>query len=162
MSNLLELTGKYAELMSLALDPETDEQVLYDTMEAVEGEVGVKMGGYLAVINNLDARADMYDKEADRLKDASKVIKNNIARMKERIKYAMTLMKTKEIQTPYHVIKIVKNGGVEPLKITGEVPQNLKKVVLENDNEKIRKALKDGEKLTFAHLEERGTHLSIK
>ena len=79
MSNLLELTGEYVELMSLALDPETDEQVLYDTMEAVEGEVGVKMGGYLAVINNLDARANMYDKEADRLKDASKVIKNNIA-----------------------------------------------------------------------------------
>jgi len=104
----------------------------------------------------------MYKMEAKRLNSAAKVIDNNITRMKERIKIAMETMGTKAIETKYNRIIIKGNGGAQPLVITGEVPQNYKKIILEDDKEKIRGDLASGKKLDFAHLEERGTHLEIK
>lgn len=160
-TSLLNLAGEYQMLLEIAKDPETDEQTLIDTMEALTGEISAKAGGYVAVINTLQGRADTLKKESENLSNAAKVLENNIKRMKDRIKYTMEQMDVKTIESEFHTIKIVKNGGVEPLKITGDVPDNYKKVILENDNEKIRKDLKAGVKLEFAHLEERGTHLRI-
>ena len=61
-----------------------------------------------------------------------------------------------------YTLKIAKNGGLQPMKIDGEVPDSFMKVIYEPDNSKIREALKNGENLGFAHLEERGRHLNIK
>lgn len=159
-NTLFSLTEEYRALLDMATDPTVDEQALFDTMEAITGEISVKAAGYIAVMNNLQGRVDMYKAEADRLTGAAKTMENNIKRMKDRIKWAMEAMGTDKIETDYNIIKIQKNGGQAPLKITGEVPQSFKKVVLENDTDKIRKALKY-EELPFAHLEERGTHLRI-
>lgn len=57
---------------------------------------------------------------------------------------------------------VAKNGGKQALTITGEVPKQYTKAIIENDTEKIRQALENGEKLDFAHLEERGESLRIK
>ena len=37
MSTLYQLTEAYQELLSMALDPDTDPEALADTMEAIEG-----------------------------------------------------------------------------------------------------------------------------
>ena len=81
--------------------------------------------------------------------------------MKDRLKSAMEEIGTKEIKTDLHRFKIVGNGGKLPLVIDGGVPESYKRVELVDDKEKIRKALESGECLTFAHLEDRGTHLKI-
>lgn len=160
-TSLINLTEEYKELLELVQDPEVDEQTLLDTMEAINGEISVKCGAYIAVMNYIKSRAELFKNEAKRLNEAAKAMENNIARMKERIKYAMEEMGVKSLESEYNTLKIVANGGVQPLKITGEVPDSYKKVILENDNDKIRKDLKDGIKLDFAQLEERGTHLRI-
>jgi hypothetical protein len=72
-----------------------------------------------------------------------------------------TLHETK-IKTDLHIFTVCRNGGKQPMEITGEVPDNYKRIVYETDTEKIRAALEAGEELTFAHLNERGTHLMIK
>jgi len=46
--------------------------------------------------------------------------------------------------------------------IDGEVPESFLKVIYEADKDKIRQALKDGQELSFARLEERGRHITIK
>lgn len=161
--SLMSLSSDFRELLELAQDPEIDEQALCDTMEAIAGEIKIKAGGYVAVIRHLEGRADMYEEEAERLTKNAKVFRKNVERIKERLKYAMIQMDMKEIQTDYNVIKVVKNGGIQPLKITGKVPENYmkeKKTMVE-DNEKIRKDLNAGVELSFAHLEERGTRLKI-
>lgn len=161
--SLMHLTGDYLELLDMAQDPDVDEQLLMDTLEAINGEISHKAGGCVAVIRHLEGRAETYKKEADRLLKAAIGYQKNIDRIKERIKYAMTLMDVTTLESDYCTIKIRKNGGVQPLKITGEVPQNYKKEKVEwvNDNEKIRKDLDAGVELSFAHLEERGTYLKI-
>ena len=161
--SLMHLTGEYLELLDMAKDPDVDEKTLMDTLEAINGEISQKAGGYVAVIRHLEGRADMYQKEAERLLKAAEAYRNNGKRIKERIKYAMTQMDVTTIESDYCTIKIRKNGGVQPLKITGEVPKNYQKEKVEwvNDNEKIRKDLNAGVELAFAHLEERGSYLKI-
>lgn len=161
-ATLMSLTSDYMALLDMAQDPDVDEQTLLDTMEGITGEISVKAGGYVAVIDHLASKAAMYKMEAKRLNSAAKVMENNIDRMKDRIKYAMETMGTKAIETKYNRIIIKGNGGAQPLVITGEVPQSYKKIVLEDDKEKIRGDLASGKELDFAHLEERGTHLEIK
>ena len=163
MSSLMALTGEYLELLDMAKDPDVDEQTLMDTMEAISGEISQKAGGCVAVIRHLEGRADTYEKEAERLSKAAQAYRNNVKRIKERIKYAMTQMDVTTIESDYCTIKIRKNGGVQPLRITGEVPDNYKKqkVTYEPDNAKIRDDLNAGVELSFAHLEERGSYLKI-
>jgi hypothetical protein len=87
---------------------------------------------------------------------------NNVKRMKEALIKAMDAAGTDTIKAGEYTLKIANNGGVQPLKIEGDVPDNYTKVIVQPDNELIRKALKDGKELDFAHLEPRGRHLNIK
>jgi hypothetical protein len=87
---------------------------------------------------------------------------NNAKRMKEALINAMDAAGVDEIPAGEYTLKIAKNGGLQPLKIDGVVPDNFKKIIYEDDKNLIRKALNDGEELSFAHLEERGRHLNIK
>lgn len=164
MSNTLyKLTTEFMALLALGDSDDPEEQKAFmDTLEGLVGEIEVKTDSYAVVIAELKAQQEKVKTEVKRLTAIEKAIGNNIDRMKGRIKETMEAMGKTEIKTDLHTFKIQNNGGVQPLRITGEVPDNFKRVVLENDNDKIRDALKAGEDLPFAHLEERGTHLMIK
>ena len=161
MGTLFEIVGDFQRLYDIATDG-TDPQLLEDTLEALTMDLSDKTAGYVAVINQLDmeaAKADLLAKQFAEKRDARK---NAIKRIKERLMIAMDALEMKEISAGDYTIKIQKNGGKQPLKITGDVPEHFNKVIIEPDNEKIREALANGEKLDFAHLEERGRHISIK
>lgn len=161
-TSLMELTDEYQTLLSYAegADPE-DEQMFLDTLGEVKAQIAVKTDGYVAVMKDLDSRADLFEREAARLNNAAKAMKNRKKAMLETAKAAMEGMGKTELQGRYHKLKIVKNGGIAPLEITGEVPDSYKKVILDNDKEKIRKALEGGEKLSFARIGEKGTHIKV-
>lgn len=158
---LFGLAGQYLELLDLASDPYTDPELLKETMEGLLGEIETKTDGYCAVITALQNRLELYKAEAARMTNLAKYIENNIADMKYCIKSAMEAMEITEIDGTYNKLKIVKNGGKQKVEYTGEIPDNYKRIVYEADTEKIRKALEAGEKLDFAYLAERGTHLKI-
>lgn len=157
---LYEIQGEFLELLDMA-ETETDEQVITDTLSVIQSELEVKAEGYAAVIKELDAEVKKFDEEISRLILKKKVLENNSKRIKDRIKNAMEMMDVPEIKTDKFKLKVTKNGGKAPLEITGNVPDNFLKVIYETDTDKIRKALEDGEKLDFAELRERGTHLRI-
>lgn len=162
METLYSLTQDYKNLLDLAgsADPEEIE-TFNDTLEAVLGEIEVKADGYAVVLSEIEGRADIVAKEINRLKAIEDRLVATHKRMKDRLKSAMEELHTNEIKTDLHRFKIVKNGGKLPLVIDGGVPESYKRVELVDDKEKIRKALESGECLTFAHLEDRGTHLKI-
>lgn len=161
-TTLFTLTEEYKMLLDMAEDPNNDPQTVMDTMDAISGEIAVKVDSYITVMKFLQSRLTMFKEEAKRLTDAAQYMENNIKNMKERIKGAMIELNLDAIETQYHTVKIQGNGGVRPLKITGEVPDNYKKITYSDDTEKIRKDLEAGIKLDFAHLEERGNRLSIR
>ena len=52
---LYELTEQYEMLQEMMYDPEVDEQVLHDTLEAIWGEIEEKADGYAKIIFGVKA-----------------------------------------------------------------------------------------------------------
>lgn len=161
MGTLFDITEDFRSLYELATDPECDEQVFQDTLEGLMGELEVKSCGYTQVIKQLDMEAKQAKEVSQMFADKAKVRENHIKRMKEALKMAMETAGTDQIAAGAFTIKLQKNGGLQPLKITGEVPDNMTKVIVEPDTDRIREFLKDNE-CEWAHLEERGKHVVIK
>ena len=149
LPTLYELTDDFKALMAFGYDEDTEEAFL-DTLEGIMGGIADKSDGYIVVIDEFKANVQKIKAEEERLKARREVIEHNIDRMKDRLKQALLAMQESgiekpQIKTDLHTIKLQKNGGVLPLEITGEVPDNFKRIVYEDDNEKIRKALESGE-----------------
>ena len=162
MSTLFELTDEFQWLHEMAADPEVDPDVFSDTLEALTGELEVKGRGYVSVIKQLEMEAKQAKEISQQFADKQKVRENHIKQMKEALLFAMTKIGIDQIEAGEWTIKVQKNGGLQPMVIDGEVPENFKRITIDDDKEKIRKALESGEELDFAHLEERGKHISIK
>lgn len=160
-NSIFDIHGEMQELYSMGTDPDLDPQVFADTLEALKGELEVKSAGYVQVIKQLDMEAKQAKEISKAFADKAKVRENNIKRMKDTLQWVMETQGLKEMPAGAWTIKLQKNGGVAPLEITGEVPQNMTKVIVEPDNDKIRAYLKNNE-CKWAHLGERGQHIVIK
>lgn len=160
-NTLFEILDDYQALYDMATDPECDEEVFNDTLEGIMGMIEVKSCGYTQVIKQLEMEAKQAKEVAQMFADKAKVRENHIKRMKDALKVTMETIGMDQMAAGAFTIKLQNNGGVQPLKITGEVPQNMTKVIMEPDNDKIRAFLKDNE-CDWAHLEERGKHVVIK
>ena len=166
---LYELTGAMLDIYERMSeqppeDPEereTWEQALNDTLGMIADDFADKAEGYGKVLKQLKADAEAVKTEKMRLARRQQTIENNIKRMKEALKMAMETAGTDQLEAGAFTIKLQKNGGLQPLKITGEVPDNMTKVIVEPDTDRIREFLKDNE-CEWAHLEERGKHIVIK
>lgn len=160
MSTLYEITGAYREVYNM---DDVDEDVWFDTLEAIEGEIEVKADAYAKIIKEFEAESAKFKAEAQRLAERQRVYDNRIKRMKSRLYQTMTETGLKEIPNELFKIKIQANGGVAPLIIKEgvEIPKEYQKVHYDLDNDKIREALKT-QTLEFAELGERGSHLVIK
>lgn len=164
MSNtsLMQLANEFQELLALIeSSDEEDQQMLTDTLDEVAAQLAAKIDGYVSVMKRGSNDADLLEKESKRLAAAAKAIRNNVSKMNDTAMLAMEKLGTKELKGEFHKLKIVGKGGIAPLEITGTVPDNFKKVTIEDDKAKIRKALENGEELSFAHLGERGTYVKV-
>lgn len=169
METLYSLTADCQALMEYAdsTDPE-DAQVFLDTLEGMKGTIGAKIDSYHAVQCQIRGQIEVVEDEIRRLTVRKKALQNSDKRMTEAAIKAIELIGdtdkngNKFIKTDLHTFKIQNNGGVLPLIVDGNVPDNFKRVVYEDDNQKIREALERGEVLGFAHLGERGVHLAIR
>ena len=162
MSSLFQITNEMQILYDMLTDPEADIQAVRDTLDGMMGELEQKSAGYVAVINQMDMEQKKAEEMYKFFKEKADARKNGIRRLKDAIKWAMINLNLTEIEAGQYVIKLVNNGGKLPLQIIGDVPDNFKRIIYEDDTELIRKHLEDGEKLDFAYLEDRGKHVVIK
>lgn len=162
MSTLFEITNDMEILYQMLTDPDADQTAVRDTLDGMMGELQQKSAGYVAVINQMDMEQKKAEEMAKFFKEKSDARKNGIKRLKEAIKWAMINLNLTEIEAGNYVIKLQNNGGKLPLQIVGEVPDNFKRIIYEDDTELIRKKLEAGENLGFAYLEDRGKHIVIK
>ena len=161
MASLYELTGEFHALYELATSEE-DQQAFLDTLECLKGELEAKSAGYVQVIKQLNMEADECDKVIEAFKAKKATRENNVKRMKEALLNAMDAAGIDTLTAGEYTLKIANNGGLQPLKIDGDVPDSFTKIIVQPDNDLIRKALKEGQELDFAHLEPRGRHINIK
>lgn len=162
MSNLYQLTNNYETVLNMLYDEDTDEQMILDTLEAIEGEIEDKANNYAKIIKELEAKQNARKEESKRLTESAKVFENRVKVLKSNLFNSMKATGKTKFATDLFSFNIAKNGGKQVLTIDSEVPEEYTKAVIENDTDKIRQALENGEKLTFAHLEPRGESLRIK
>ena len=162
MSTLFEITSDMQTLYDMLTDPDADVQAVRDTLDGMMGELEAKASGYIAVLEQMDMEQKKAEEMYKFFKEKADARKNGIKRMKDAIKWAMINLNLDKIEAGNYTIKLQANGGKLPLQIIGEVPDNFKRIIYEDDTELIRKHLEDGEKLDFAYLEERGKHIVIK
>jgi len=162
MATLFEITTEFQQFYDMMTDEDMTDQAFLDTLESLTGELAEKASGYANVIKQVDMEAKQAKALELEFKHKKEVRENRIKLMKERIRDAMLIAQVDELDAGKFKIKLKGNGGLEPLKITGDVPDNYKKIIVENDTELIRKALQEGKELDFAHLEPRGKHIEIK
>lgn len=162
MATLFEITTEFQRFYDMMTDEDIDDQAFIDTLEGMVDELEVKASGYANVIKQIEMEAKQAKALELEFKRKKEVRENRVKAMKNAICEAMQIAKVDELNAGKFKIKIKGNGGVEPLKITGDVPENYKRIVVENDTELIRKALNEGKELDFAHLEPRGKHIEIK
>ena len=155
MSTLYQLTEAYQELLSMALDPDTDPEALADTMEAIEGEFEVKADGYAKVMKELKAIADARKAEAKRLLDGAKSVEANIDRMKAALMTAMKLTGKTKFKTELFGYGIQKNPPALKIDMPDRVPEEfLIPQEPKVDSAAIKKELKEGTVFDWCHLEQ--------
>ena len=91
---LYELTTAATNLYELMTSGEIDEQTLTDTLEAMGA--GEKLESYCKIIRQLEADAEAFKAEKDRLYKKQQATEKSIARMKELVAVFLKAQNTKK------------------------------------------------------------------
>lgn len=162
---LYDIQNNYLYLLNLLQEEETDQQLILDTLESIDGDFEEKADNYAKIIKTLDSEAKALKEEEARLAARRKSRENNIQLLKSNLENAMRVTGKTSFKTLLFNFSIAKNGGKAPLKIDipiEEIPiQYFKRTERELNNELLRNDLDEG-KITFAHYEERGESLRIR
>lgn len=101
MANLYELTTEYAELVDQYEMADNDEQraEILAAIGAVQGDIGDKAEAYARIIRNMQADADAYKAESQRLANKQRAAERAVEGLKARLLNAMTAVGASEIRT---------------------------------------------------------------
>ena len=159
---LYEMTEDYKYLLSLAEDPDTDPEVLQDTLEAMDGEIEYKADGYAKIIRQLEHDSAALDSEMKRIRNRKVTLEKNIDRMKAALKIAMEETGKTKFKTELFSFGIQKNKASVVIDDWKLLPHDFLKVQDPvPDKTAIYEALRDGFELNGAHLEQ-STSLRIR
>ena len=165
MNTLYELTDQYQSIMNMLYDGETDEQLVMDTLESIDGEIEDKAANYAKIIRMMLADAEILKDEETRLYARRKSLEMRAQRMKDNLQANLEFIGKTKFKTALFSFSVAKNGGKQPLEITenlGEIPG---KYLIPQppvpDKEAIRQLLAEKE-VDWAHLAPYGKHLNIR
>lgn len=127
-----------------------------------EQSLETKLDNYCALITEYEARADARKAEADRMAAKAKTDRDKAKWLRDRMLEHLHLLNTPKVECPRFTVAIQKNGGLQPVEITGDVPPEYRVVETRPDKAAIRTRLLEGAELPFAHLLPRGESLRIR
>lgn len=160
---MMELAGSYRRLLEHADADEggLEEREFLLALEEAKAQAGQKADAYAAVLAEVGGRIAVYEQEIGRLQARARALRRNRERMLAALKAAMEAMGAERLEGRLHRFRLVKNGGLQPLEVSGDVPDAYTKITVEPDREMIREALEAGAELPFARFLPRGTHVRM-
>jgi len=162
---LYELTEHYEDILNMLYDGETDEQVILDTLESIEGEIEDKADNYAKMIKNMLSDAEAIKQEEERLYGRRKALENRSALLKSTLQKNLEFIGKTKFKTELFSFNVQANGGKQPLTITENLDEIPGKYLIPlppvPNNEAIRELLGNKE-VEWAHLEPRGKSLRIR
>ena len=152
---LYEITGDILKLLTYAEDPDVDEQAFNDTMEALSCEIEEKADGYAKVIKQLQGEAETIKTEIERLSGRKEAIENHIKAMKGNLEQSMIVTGKEKFKTELFSFNIQNNAPSVVLDVDEDkVPEQFIVITKKVDKKGIGQALKNGDQIDFAHLEQ--------
>lgn len=155
MSALYELAGQFNELWEMIDDTELDEDVILDTLEAIDGEIEVKAENYAKVIRNMDVEIEGIKSEIERLTKKKRTLENRQKNLKDNLQQAMESTGKKKFKTELFGFTIQKNPASVELKDVKFDKIDAQYLVWPEptvDKKKVKEALQNGEQLEWATL----------
>ena len=155
MSSLYELAAEYQILLDLADDPETDMEVFNDTLEGISGEIEDKAENYAKLIKNIEVENDGLKWEIERLKLRKERNEKKIESLKSNLQDAMVATGKTKFKTNLFSFGVQKN--TPSVVIDDEKAVDKKYLIPQDpkiDKMAINDAIKKGEKIEWAHLEQ--------
>lgn len=155
--SLYKMTANFESAFLELVDLDIPEDAIKDTIEALEGELSLKIANVGAFIKNLDAEADKIKEAEKSIAARRKTYENKVARMKDYLRENMERAGIKKVSAIDGTFVITLIAPRASLVIDDEaaIPATYKaeRVVVDIDKAAIKKALEEGEQIDYAHLE---------
>lgn len=162
---LYELTEQYDAVLGMMYDSETDEQVIMDTLEAIDGEIEDKADNYAKMIRTLTADAETLRQEEERLAARRRSLEGRAARLKGTLQANLEFIGKTKFKTALFSFSVAANGGKQPLTVTENLDEIPGKYLIPQppvpNKDAIRELLSEKE-VEWARLEPRGKSLRIR
>ncbi len=155
MSTLYKLSAEYNEVLEMMDNPDIDIQCILDTLEGISGEIEIKADNYAKIIKESEGKVTMLDSEINRLAERKNAIKARVAGMKRSLTLAMKAVNKEKFKTDLFSFGIQKNPPSVIIDNPDRVPD--KYLTLQEptvDKKGILAAIKSGETIDFAHIEQ--------
>lgn len=163
--NIYELTDQYKAVEEMLYDGDTDEQVILDTLESIDGEIEDKADNFAKLIKNALSDAEILGAEEERIRKRRLSIENRVKRLKDTLQANLEYVGKTKFKTALFSFSVAGNGGKQPLSITDNLDEIPGKYLIPQapkvNNEAVRELLKEKE-VEWAHLEPYGKHLNIR
>lgn len=165
MGSIYELTDQWKEVEGMLYDGETDEQIILDTLESIDGEIEQKADNYAKLIKNMLSDAEILSAEEDRIRRRRQSIENRAKRLKETLQANLEYIGKTKFKTVLFSFSVANNGGRQPFSITDNLDEIPGKYLIPQDPkvnmDAVRELLQEKE-VEWAHLEPYGKHLKIR
>lgn len=177
-AELLELQYELESFDGDVSDSETEQKIdaLLARAEETGDQVNKKLDGYVAIMEEVESRAERRMRESKRLSELAKKDQNKAAWLMSRLFSFFSVQKIKSRETELHTFTLANAGGLQAMqvdegldldliedKFLTEVPEQVIQAHKVINNEALRAYLStEGNELSYARLLPRKQKLNIK
>lgn len=124
MATLYEIAGQYAQLYAELEDAqsEAEAEAILERIDAINADLAGKAEAYAKVCRNLTAAADAMRNEEKRLAARRTIAENAVARLKNRMAWAMSQANAQKVQTTIGSWAMRKNPAHVTILNEDEIP----------------------------------------
>lgn len=161
---LYDLGDTFNGVMDLVLDETMDLTVLEECLQSIEADIAIKCERGIGLIRNLDTLREGMEKESKRLSEQARILKNRIESIKVWYQRNLDAMGKSKVVTTRGTMAVQNNPPALKVTDAAQIPicyLTLVPARYEVDKDAVKTALKAGEIIPGAHLEQ-GRSLRIR
>jgi hypothetical protein len=161
---LYEIVGKLASLHNLVEAGEATAEDIADTLEALEGELEIKVGNIWRLMRAIDGDVDVLDAEIKRLTDRKKARKNVIESLRSYVAAQMETAGVKNFKDPLYTISLTKGREALIVDNTDLIPDEFVEVetIVRPNKSAIMDAIKAEKVVPGVHVERGASFITIR
>ena len=165
MTNLYDISEKYARLVEMSLEddqPESMKEAIKNTLEVIEEDLNTKGINIAHVLYSYDNDINVIKAERARLAEKIRTITNYQEGLKAYLRDNMNRCGITKIKSPLFSVSIGKPSKSVVIDDIDRVPDNYIRLKKEPKKSEIKQAIKDGHTIPGAYIEDGKPRLTIK